>query len=326
MAFLMWCNRKFETKSPTEVECYWKKSALSNIGVTKKFMTSDELVGKSTKRIKLNVGPTFLTKLIEQSKTNDIDSQLSRHMFDYFDGKVNSLSIHDLLYKFLQEHQGQNNCESFLRYAETKMSDNLCKMVENCTKDQKDNPLWHELRYGRITASNIYEASKCKTENGNLVNRILGAVKVYDNIYMKRGRNLEGLVLDKIKSTLKIEINDCGLFLFPSVPIFGASPDGIGDDFIVEIKCPSSEKTMRNYLSNGKISNKCRGQLNLQMLATGKKKGLFCVADPDFEKNSEIKHMWVDYDEKFATEMITNAKQFWIKNVYPLLLNVFTRE
>lgn len=40
IAFLMWCNRRFESPSPTEVECYWKKSVLSAVGNTNKFITT----------------------------------------------------------------------------------------------------------------------------------------------------------------------------------------------------------------------------------------------------------------------------------------------
>ena len=65
--------------------------------------------------------------------------------------------------------------------------------------------------------------------------------------------------------------------------MLGASPDGIGSDYILEIKCPSSEKTVADYLSKGNINKRCKGQINLQMLAAGKSKGLLVVADPEFE-------------------------------------------
>ncbi|KAJ8913990.1 hypothetical protein NQ315_008982 [Exocentrus adspersus] len=66
-------------------------------------------------------------------------------------------------------------------------------------------------------------------------------------------------------------------------PIFGASPDAIIDNFVVEIKCPTKEKTVTNYIKSNQIVNKYKAQIHLQMLATEKKKGLFCVADPNFE-------------------------------------------
>lgn len=165
------------------------------------------------------------------------------------------------------------------------------------TRDQKDDTLWHELRFGRITASNVYEASRCHTAEGSLVHRIIGAAKVYDNIHKERGRRLEKLIIAEIEKELKLKIEKSGLLLISSLPILGASPDGIGCDFILEIKCPSSEKTIENYLPKGQISEKCKGQINLQMLAA-EKKGLFCVADSNFENNKQFKFVWIEYDEK----------------------------
>lgn len=177
--------------------------------------------------------------------------------------------------------------------------------------DQKDDTLWHELRFGRITASNVYEASRCHTAEGSLVHRIIGAAKEYDNIYMKRGRKLEKLVIAEIEKELKLKIEKSGILLIPSLPMLGASPYGIGSDFILEIKCPSSEKTVENYLPKGQLNEKCKGQINLQMLAAKKKRGLFGVADPNFENKKQFKFLWIEYDEKFTYDMIEKAENFW---------------
>ena len=130
------------------------------------------------------------------------------------------------------------------------------------------------MRFGRLTASNIYEASRCQTPEGSLVNRIIGIAKSYESKYMKRGTELEPQVISETEKMLNCKIERSGLHIIPSLPMLGASPDGICSEFIVEVKCPCSEKNIDHYLCNGEISNKCKGQMNLQMLATGKKKGL----------------------------------------------------
>ena len=98
-----------------------------------------------------------------------------------------------------------------------------------------------------IAASNIFEASRCKTKNGSLVERIIGASKLYDNIYMERGRRIEPLVIAAVEQKLKIKINKSGFFLMLSYPMLDASPDGIGEDSVVEVKSPSSEKTTETF-------------------------------------------------------------------------------
>ena len=48
---------------------------------------------------------------------------------------------------------------------------------------------------------------------------------------------------------------------------------------------------------------------------------MFCVADPNFEKNGKFEQIWVEYDEEHV-EMIMNAAEcFWRHNIFPQLLN-----
>lgn len=80
------------------------------------------------------------------------------------------------------------------------------------------------------------------------------------------------------------------------------SPDGIlTKNTVVEIKCPATENTLKNYLNNNKIAEKFYAQIQLQMHVTGFKKGLFCVASPNFETNNEIYIKNVDYDESYTS-------------------------
>lgn len=46
IAFLMWTHRRSEEPSCTEVECYWKKSTLSRVGTTIKYVTVEQLCKK----------------------------------------------------------------------------------------------------------------------------------------------------------------------------------------------------------------------------------------------------------------------------------------
>lgn len=264
----------------------------------------------------------FFNEIVELAKAKQLDSQLSRHSFELEERKVYSISIHQLMYNIYTEGYSS---EDFINYAKGKMSDDICKEAERKIKGQKDDILWQELRFGRITASNVYEASRCQTANGSLLNRVIGAVKVFDNVHMKRGRELEELVIAEIVKKLKVTIEKSGLILIPSLPILGASPDGMGDYFVVEIKCPHSDKTLKNYISDGKISNKCKGQINLQMLAAKKKKALFCVADPQFECNKEFQFLWIDYDKEFTDSMIDKAVSFCKQHIFPVLMKSCTK-
>ncbi|KAK4021687.1 hypothetical protein OUZ56_003597 [Daphnia magna] len=79
-----------------------------------------------------------------------------------------------------------------------------------------------------------------------------------------------------------------GLIIHPNHPIFGA-PDGINEDFTVEIKCPSNGKSYFDFIDReGKIKAQCNAQVNLQMHLSGRKKCFFCVASREFEKNKKV--------------------------------------
>ncbi|KAK4882331.1 hypothetical protein RN001_005650 [Aquatica leii] len=150
------------------------------------------------------------------------------------------------------------------------------------TGTQIDSPMWHEMRFGRVTASKLYEFSKCNTSDGTLVESII----------------------------------DSGLCLLPSYPVFGASPDGITSEYVIEVKCPSSEKILRNYIKNGDPTEKFKAQLHLQMLCTNKQKGLFCVADPNFDQNNLITILTVDYDENYMHNLIVRSLNNWKNFVF----------
>ena len=92
-----------------------------------------------------------------------------------------------------------DSSDDFIEYANTELNDTLCSEAEKTTRYQSSEMLWYELRYGRISAANIFEPSRCKTKNGRLVERIVGASKLYDNIYMERGRRIEPLVIAAVE-------------------------------------------------------------------------------------------------------------------------------
>ena len=179
----------------------------------------------------------------------------------------------------------------------------------------------YELRYGRITGSKLYEAAQCKTKDGSLVKQILGATKLYENQHMKRGKKLEKLVLKQLAAK-GYKIKKCGFKIVPSHPIFGASPDGIGENYILEIKCPISNQTFKNYLCNGQVMDKFKSQMMLQMKATNNRRGLFCIADPKFEENKLLHTVWVDYDECFLQQIMDKATHFWKMYIFPVLMRL----
>lgn len=320
LALLMWTHRRSEDPTPTEVACYWKKSRLSGIGTVIKYIEAEKLTKKTSTTPVENFpdNSTFLQEVVEFAKNQQINSQIGQLNFDLESKEAYNLSLHRLILDFNQNIDLR--VEKFLEFAKTEMTEDVCEEAEQLTKQQSECAVWHELRYGRITASKFYEAAHCKSNNGSLVQQIIGASKVHETSAMTRGKELEKDVIEVLEKELKVKITRPGMYLVPSHPIFAASPDGMTSNAIVEVKCPTSHKSLDIFLPKGQVSLKCNAQMQLQMLLTGKKEGIFCVADPNFEENKTIYIKKLKYDYAHTQALIKNSQVFWSKNIFPKLL------
>lgn len=310
IAFLMWVHRRSEEPSCTAVECYWKKSKLSRVGSSLKFMTAKEL---SNGNQLLPANMSVLTEFLDEAKKRKIQNcELLKYRNDFILSDTYAISMHHLRCKY--KHKG---VDDFLK--DICITESLINKVEEETREQHKCNLWYELRYGRITASRAYEVSRCKTADGTLVSLILGG-KIPDTVPMRRGRVLEDEVRKTVEIKLKKNINKCGLMLSEKCPIIAGSPDGIFQDGIIEIKCPSSSKTYKNYVINGEATEKYFAQMQLQMYLTQKKTRVYCVADPDYSNNKKVTLINIPFNLEYIENLINNNLiVFWKSQIYPLL-------
>ena len=319
----MWVHRRSEDPSPTDVISYWIKPKLSAVGTTLRFISAQNLSTTKSSQAQIVLPSTsaasFLEDVINVAKDNELPGLLAQYNMDTTD-KFDNLSLHKLLCLFYKD-DSTTDCNDFLSFCESKITNKLCKEVERLTRGQHEQPLWHEMRYGRITASKLFEFAHCHAPDGALVQSMIGAYKVRDTIHMKRGRILEKAVLDVVMGKTKLKFVKCGFFILPHLPIFGASPDALSSEYVVEVKCPSSKKTLKSYILERQITNKYKAQIHLQMLCANKRKGLFCVAEPDFEQTKNVTIIFVNYDEKFITNLVNNSLENWKMYIYPKLFN-----
>ncbi|KAL1446238.1 hypothetical protein WDU94_003678 [Cyamophila willieti] len=219
VAFVMWLHRRFEEPSPTEVTSYWKKSVLSSSGRN----------------------PIPISSLCPREEEYPVPTDFQAAEFKL---QVQHEITHGVAgstispCEFVDVHKVAQGCASF-----DTLSDKLKRFLTNeeiskieiLTRGQSTCPEWHLVHYGRVTASKFYDVAHCKVE-GSLLNSILGE-KIKVSKQMKRGIDLEDKVFQLVKKKLT-DVRKCGIFLSEKYPLFGASPDGIGLDYVVEIKCP----------------------------------------------------------------------------------------
>ncbi|KAG1660798.1 LON peptidase N-terminal domain and RING finger protein 1 [Nymphon striatum] len=95
-------------------------------------------------------------------------------------------------------------------------------------------------------------------------------------------------------------------YKFNSIESFGALPDGIGSDFVLEIKCSTSQNSLKQYLEKkNKLTKKCRAQIMLQLLLTENQQVLFCD-----EEDEEIDIHVVPFDRNLTNELICKVENF----------------
>lgn len=309
MALLMWVHRRSEEPSCTETQCYWRKSKLSRVGTTIKFITAKDLVKGSHM---LHSNSRVLERFLEEGKKRKLDNcELLRYQHNYKCDELQSVSMHQLVLRYKE-----TCCDLFLSHVN--LTVDIINNIEKQTRDQSKNNLWYELRYGRVTASKAYEVSRCQTSDGTLISAIMGG-KIPETSAMKRGRFLENEVREVVAKKLGKKIKNSGLFISQEHPMLAGSPDGICEDSVVEIKCPVSSKTYLNYIKNGRPSKKCFAQVQMQMYLSGLKNCYFCVADPNFSASKNVEILCIVYDDEYMSGFLESVITFWKSQVYPLL-------
>lgn len=129
---------------------------------------------------------------------------------------------------------------------------------------------------------------------------------------------MENSVCEEVSKIKNIKFKKVGLILSNDFPVLGASPDGIAEECIIEIKCPASNKNFKNYVKDRVVAKKYYAQM--QMFFAKKEKCLFCIAHENFESTKKIEILEVCYDEDYCKELINKCEIFWKENIFKQLL------
>jgi putative phage-type endonuclease len=166
-------------------------------------------------------------------------------------------------------------------------------MIEQRTEE------WFKQRLGKVTASAISNViAKTKTgvsasrENYSTqltLERLTGQqAEFYTNAAMEWGTATEPQARSAYELYREVFVDVVGFIDHPIIAMSGASPDGfVGEDGLVEIKCPESKTQMETLLSE-KVPTKYMPQMQWQMACTGRKWCDFVSYDPRMPENLQI--------------------------------------
>ena len=166
---------------------------------------------------------------------------------------------------------------------------------------------WYNIRKGKMTASNaetiIANGKGLETYIYNLMAEYYSSAEKenYINADMQRGIDLEPEARLEFEFYTDLDVQEVGFIEYND--FIGVSPDGlIGDDGLIEIKCPNDSIYFKLLLSNN-IKPEYIAQMQMQMYVTERQYCYFVSYNPNFEKSLYIKK--INRDE----EMIDKLKK-----------------
>ena len=123
-----------------------------------------------------------------------------------------------------------------------KVTERNVKQVVQVTENQRDSDAWHMLRKGRLTASNFGPVLQAKRVTPSLITRVLGEYDISRVQAVRWGIVNEKEGVKAFTEYSKLQVRQTGLWLHPS-GVLGASPDGlVGQNAVLEVKCPFTQR------------------------------------------------------------------------------------
>jgi putative phage-type endonuclease len=183
------------------------------------------------------------------------------------------------------------------------------------------SPEWIAARIGSLGASRLHEAI-AKTKSGYaasranlmadlIIERLTGQpAPQYLNAAMQWGIDQEASARAAYEFLTNSTVTECGLFVHPTIPNTHASPDGlIGDDGLVEIKCPNTAQHIDTLLGSA-IEHKYIVQMQWQMACTGRQWCDYVSFDPRLPMPLHIHVQRIERDDKIIEELEREVAKF----------------
>ena len=164
--------------------------------------------------------------------------------------------------------------------------------------DQR-TPEWFAERAGKVTASRIadiiaktksgYSASRQNYAAQLVAERLTGTpAESFTNAAMQWGTDTEPMARSAYEAATGHFVTEVGFIRHPELEWAGASPDGlVGDDGLVEIKCPNTA-THIDYLLTRKIPSKYEAQMTWQLVCTGRQWCDWVSFDPRMPEHLQL--------------------------------------
>jgi len=180
---------------------------------------------------------------------------------------------------------------------------------------------WFVARLGKVTASRVadviaktktgYSASRDNYMAQLICERLTGQKgESFTNAAMEHGTLTEPLARSAYENARNLLVKEVGFINHPRIEMSGASPDGlVGDDGLVEIKCPNTATHIDTLLS-GKVPTKYITQMQWQMLCCQRKWCDFVSFDNRLPEHLQLFVQEVEFDQEYCAMLEKEVTQF----------------
>jgi putative phage-type endonuclease len=173
---------------------------------------------------------------------------------------------------------------------------------------------WLDLRLGKVTASKFKDvmtngrgsnpSATAKTYMIKLVAEILRGepLPFFENDAMKWGTETEPQARAMYELKNDVEVKEVA---FVELNEFvGVSPDGlVGDDGLLEIKCPNTETQIKRFLDDAGLPGDYEAQVQGQLWVTGRQWCDFVSFDPRIDVEASYIQTRVYRDEEYIGKL-----------------------
>jgi putative phage-type endonuclease len=180
---------------------------------------------------------------------------------------------------------------------------------------------WKQLRLGKVTASRVadmvartksgYGASRANYAAQLIAERLTGQpAESFTNAAMQHGTDTEPEARSAYEFYQGVTVEQVAFVPHPTIPDAGCSPDGlVGDDGMVEIKCPNTATHLDTLLGQSTPS-KYIDQMQFQMSCCGRQWADFVSYDPRLPEHMRLFVRRVMRDDNRIAELETEAVLF----------------
>jgi putative phage-type endonuclease len=179
---------------------------------------------------------------------------------------------------------------------------------------------WFAARLGKVTASRVadvvaktktgYSASRENYMADLIVERLTGQkASSFSNASMEWGTEQEPNARAAYSARTGELVEEVGFIDHPTIPMSGASPDGLVNEGCVEFKAPNTA-THLEYLLAGKPVEKYVTQLQWQMACTRRPWCDFVSYDPRLPEHLQLLIVRVPRDDKRIAELEAEVRKF----------------